>query len=183
MKSISSIIRFSLQYILYFVQLLIHNVNNLGSTKTFTLLVMSTALPFRYFDNPVRKLALVFHLTYLASFQIGCQRHSSKPDNSRSIGMSILNVAEKNDAAKHLAGFLSRGNSQRVSPIICCFLIYYIFGYHLNLITPYNATTLLMLLILIVDFNLPHFDCPVLTSPTDPSYLEKLADYGFSLDY
>lgn len=86
---------------------------------------MSTALSFRYFDNPVRKLALVFHLTYLASFQIGCQRYCSKPDSSRSIGMSILNVAEKNDAAKHLAGFLSRGNAQRVSPIICCFLIYY----------------------------------------------------------
>lgn len=29
--------------------------------------------------------------------------------------MSVLNVAEKNDVAKHLAGYLSNGNSQRVS--------------------------------------------------------------------
>lgn len=29
--------------------------------------------------------------------------------------MKILNVAEKNDAAKHIAGYLSGGNSQRVN--------------------------------------------------------------------
>jgi hypothetical protein len=31
------------------------------------------------------------------------------------IKMKILNVAEKNDAAKNLAGYLSGGNSKRVS--------------------------------------------------------------------
>lgn len=31
------------------------------------------------------------------------------------VGMKILNVAEKNDAAKNLAGYLSGGNIRRVS--------------------------------------------------------------------
>jgi ABC-type phosphate/phosphonate transport system ATPase subunit len=34
------------------------------------------------------------------------------------IKMKILNVAEKNDAAKNLAGYLSGGNLRRVSIII-----------------------------------------------------------------
>ena len=33
-------------------------------------------------------------------------------------GMKILNVAEKNDAAKNLAGYLSGGNLRRVSTTI-----------------------------------------------------------------
>lgn len=36
------------------------------------------------------------------------------PDKQR-IAMKILNVAEKNDAAKNLAGYLSGGNVRRVS--------------------------------------------------------------------
>jgi hypothetical protein len=36
------------------------------------------------------------------------------PDEQR-IAMKILNVAEKNDAAKNLAGYLSGGNLRRVS--------------------------------------------------------------------
>jgi len=33
-------------------------------------------------------------------------------------GMTVLNVAEKNDAAKCLSQIMSRGNSQRVSILI-----------------------------------------------------------------
>lgn len=33
--------------------------------------------------------------------------------------MKVLNVAEKNDAAKNIAGYLSRGNCRKVNIIIC----------------------------------------------------------------
>lgn len=48
----------------------------------------------------------------LCSFSF--QLNYSKSLNSKTV-MRILNVAEKNDAAKNIAGLLSGGNSQRVS--------------------------------------------------------------------
>lgn len=44
-----------------------------------------------------------------------CEDHSSVVGNSESIStMKILNVAEKNDAAKNIAFHLSAGSSRRV---------------------------------------------------------------------
>ena len=38
-------------------------------------------------------------------------------------GMTVLNVAEKNDAAKRLSQLMSRGNSQRVSELLLMILL------------------------------------------------------------
>lgn len=45
------------------------------------------------------------------------RKSAKKETTSSSIisDMGVLNVAEKNDAAKHIAGYLSGGNLQRVS--------------------------------------------------------------------
>lgn len=42
------------------------------------------------------------------------RKYSTKIVADVKINMKILSVAEKNDAAKHIAGFLSDGNVQRV---------------------------------------------------------------------
>lgn len=93
---------------------------------------MLTALFYKNYDHFLRRYTLFFNLRSrpTTSLVFDCQQYCSHrpPDNlgQSSIGMSILNVAEKNDAAKHLAGFLSRGNLQRVSMLILnfsCFLL------------------------------------------------------------
>jgi hypothetical protein len=48
-----------------------------------------------------------FHLNNVLLNKVGCGEEPIK--------MKILNVAEKNDAAKNLAGYLSGGNLKRVS--------------------------------------------------------------------
>lgn len=45
-------------------------------------------------------------------------RFYSKSINSKNLVMKYLSVAEKNDAAKTIAGHLSRGTARRVSPIL-----------------------------------------------------------------
>jgi hypothetical protein len=49
---------------------------------------------------------------YINNVRILCDK--ADPDKQH-IAMKILNVAEKNDAAKNLAGYLSGGNLRRVS--------------------------------------------------------------------
>lgn len=51
-------------------------------------------------------------LFHLNNVRIFCDKVGA--DDQR-IAMKILNVAEKNDAAKNLAGYLSGGNLRRVS--------------------------------------------------------------------
>ena len=54
----------------------------------------------------VRKKELYFFQKFSNATNLNYQANST---------MKVLNVAEKNDAAKNIAGYLSRGTSRRVS--------------------------------------------------------------------
>lgn len=45
--------------------------------------------------------------------------------------MKVLNVAEKHDAAKNIAGYLSRGTSRKVSSYVAVNILLYLFRYSL----------------------------------------------------
>lgn len=67
--------------------------------------------------NPInlsRNLSVLFKNVYRIHF---CE-YSNKEVNCR---MRVLNVAEKNDAAKNIAGHLSGGNLQRVILLLILF--------------------------------------------------------------
>lgn len=66
----------------------------------------------------MRSLSIFVRLTAsLKSLRISFAKFSNaaaKSDNLKIKTMKVLNVAEKNDAAKNIAGLLSRGTSHRV---------------------------------------------------------------------
>jgi hypothetical protein len=67
-----------------------------------------TLLRAIYYHRPKGKRQFHFNnVRILRSNKVGYDKQVIK--------MKILNVAEKNDAAKNLAGYLSRGNFKRVS--------------------------------------------------------------------
>lgn len=64
-------------------------------------------------------------LKYLRLFYSQTSRHYCTSNHI--IEMKILNVAEKNDAAKNIAGYLSRGTARRVN-ILYFYTISFIFN-------------------------------------------------------
>lgn len=65
-----------------------------------------------FLRNSQIKLSILLKNVYRIDF---C-KYSSKEVNCK---MRVLNVAEKNDAAKNIAGHLSGGNLQRVTLLLC----------------------------------------------------------------
>lgn len=75
-------------------------------------------------------LSIIFKNVYNTYF---CRYSNIKVNDSI---MKVLNVAEKNDAAKNIAGYLSGGNSQRVKVYnlyYCLIILFLMFNFTLVL--------------------------------------------------
>lgn len=95
----------------------VKNDNN-NSLETYQCITLELKTVMRYITHYVTFIS-AFKNIKISTIKLTNNTISIVRNKSTNHIMKVLNVAEKNDAAKNIAGYLSRGNCKKVNIIIC----------------------------------------------------------------